>query len=225
MKYKKLAFLLIGILSGILIGVGLIGVGVCDARKVKQYIGKYYISTYKPSDPSQNGHGTASGKRAKSGRTVAVDRKNPVAKMGSKVHINGFGDRIVEDTGGFGRFNNGLRAFDIFIENHERGGLFYRKCYIYRKETKKEKLKRLERERKKRQRGTFTLKFDESLKPWQVITDPNYVKGGCISFGGGWFEVKDTKRGLKNTILVGDPLIKDMLLKVRLDMVEEGAVG
>jgi len=98
MNYKKLAFLLIGILSGILIGVGLIGAGVCDAKKVKQYIGKYYISTYKPSDSSQNGHDTASGKRAKSGRTVAVDRKNPVAKMGSKVHINGFGDRIVEDT-------------------------------------------------------------------------------------------------------------------------------
>lgn len=225
MKYKKLAFLLIGILSGILIGVGLIGTGVCDAKKVKQYIGKYYISTYKPSDSSQNGHSTASGKRAKSGRTVAVDRKNPVAKMGSKVHINGFGDRTVEDTGVFGRFNNGLRAFDIFIENHERGGLFYRKCYIYRKETKKEKLKRLERERKKRQRGAFVLKFDGGLKPWQVITDPKYIKGGCISFGGGWFEVKDTKRGLKNTILVGDPLIKDMLLKVRLDMVEEGAVG
>jgi len=225
MKYKKLAFLLIGILSGILIGVGLIGVGVCDAKKVKQYIGKYYISTYKPSDSSQNGHRTASGHRARSGRTVAVDRRNPKAKMGAWVFIAGFGKRRVEDTGGFGRFNEGRRAFDVFMEDHERGGLFFKKCYIYRPETKKEKEKRLARERKKRQRGTFILKFDGSLKPWQVITDPKYIKGGCISFGGGWFEVKDTKRGLKNTILVGDPLIKDMSLKVRLDMVEEGAVG
>ena len=224
MKAKKIIFFLIGVLSGILLSVALIG-NISDAKKVKKYLGKFYISTYKPSDSSQNGHKTASGKRAKSGRTVAVDRRNPKAKMGSKVHIAGFGDRIVEDTGGFGRYNNGLRAFDLFIEDHERGGLFYRKCYIYRPETKKEKEKRLERERKKRQRGEFILVYDESLAPFQVITDPNYIKGGCISFGGGWFEVVKTKKGLKNTILVGDPLMKDMSLKVRLEMVEEGAVG
>ena len=224
MKAKKIIFFLIGVLSGILLSVALIG-NISDAKKVKKYLGKFYISTYKPSDSSQNGHKTASGKRAKSGRTVAVDRRNPKAKMGSKVHIAGFGDRIVEDTGGFGRYNNGLRAFDVFIEDHERGGLFYRKCYIYRPETKKEKEKRLERERKKRQRGEFILVYDESLTPFQVITDPNYIKGGCISFGGGWFEVVKTKKGLKNTILVGDPLMKDMSLKVRLEMVEEGAVG
>ena len=58
-----------------------------------------------------------------------------------------------------------------------------------------------------------------------MITDPEYIKGGCISFGGGWFEVVKTKKGLKNTILVGDELIKDMTIKVHLDMVEEGAVG
>lgn len=224
MKAKKIIFFLIGVLSGILLSVALIG-NISDAKKVKKYLGKFYISTYKPSDSSQNGYKTASGKRAKSGRTVAVDRRNPKAKMGSKVHIAGFGDRIVEDTGRFGSFNNGLRAFDMFIEDHERGGLFYRKCYIYKPETKKEKEKRLERERKKRQRGEFILVYDESLTPFQVITDPNYIKGGCISFGGGWFEVVKTKKGLKNTILVGDPLIKDMSLKVRLEMVEEGAVG
>lgn len=224
MKAKKIIFFLIGVLSGILLSVALIG-NISDAKKVKKYLGKFYISTYKPSDSSQNGHKTASGKRAKSGRTVAVDRRNPKAKMGSKVHIAGFGDRIVEDTGVFGSYNNGLRAFDMFIEDHERGGLFYRKCYIYIPETKKEKEKRLERERKKRQRGEFILVYDESLTPFQVITDPNYIKGGCISFGGGWFEVVKTKKGLKNTILVGDPLMKDMSLKVRLEMVEEGAVG
>ena len=225
MKYKKLAFLLIGILSGILIGVGLIGVGVCDAKRVKQYIGKYYISTYKPSDSSQNGHGTASGRRAKSGRTVAVDRRSPKAKMGTWVFIAGCGKRRVEDTGGFGRFNGGRRAFDVFMEDHERGGLFFRKCYIYRPETKKEKEKRLARERKKRQRGWFYLVYDEDLKPWQVITDPKYIKGGCISFGGGWFDVVKTEKGLGNKIKVGTQFVEDFDLKLKLDMVEEGAVG
>lgn len=202
-------------------------------KTIKEYIGKWYVSCYKPSDSSQNGHRTSSGHRAKSGRTVAVDHRNPKAKMLSWVHIQGFGKLRVEDVGGFGRFNGGRRAFDVFREDHEQGGLWMKKCWIYRKETKAEYKARLkheerqkEKERAKRQRGEFILKYDPSIKTrWQVITDPEYIKGGCISFGGGWFEVVKTKKRLKNTILVGDELIKDMTIKVHLDMVEEGAVG
>lgn len=201
-------------------------------KKVKEYIGKWYVSTYKPHDSSQNGHGTSSGRRAKSGRTVAVDHRNPKAKMLTWVHIQGFGKLRVEDVGGFGRFNGGRRAFDVFRENWEKGGLWLKKCWIYRKETKKEykaRLKREEREReqarKRRQEGEFILVYDKTLLPHQVVTDPNFIKSGCISFGGGWFEVIKTKRGLGNKIRCGLSLAEQFEIKVRLDMVEEGAVG
>ena len=204
---------------------------VAKRKKVKEYIGKWYVSTYKPHDSSQNGHGTASGHRAKSGRTVAVDHRNPKAKMLSWVHIAGFGKLRVEDVGGFGRFNGGRRAFDVFRENWEKGGLWLKKCWIYRLETKKEykaRLKREEREREKarqlRQKGEFILKYDEKIgHPFQVITDPDYIKSGCISFGGGWFEVVKTRKNLKNVILCACEFLDGA--RVHLDNVEEGAVG
>lgn len=205
---------------------------VAKRKKVKEYIGKWYVSTYKPHDSSQNGHRTSSGRRAKSGRTVAVDHRNPKAKMLTWVHIQGFGKLRVEDVGGFGRFNGGRRAFDVFRENHEQGGLWLKKCWIYRLETKKEYRQRLRREerereqaRKRRQEGEFILVYDKSLLPHQVVTDPNFIKGGCISFGGGWFEVIKTKRGLGNKIRCGLALAEQFEIEVKLDMVEEGAVG
>jgi len=196
---------------------------VAKRKKVKEYIGKWYVSTYKPHDSSQNGHGTSSGRRAKSGRTVAVDHRNPKAKMGTWVHIQGFGKLRVEDVGGFGSFNGGRRAFDVFRENWEKGGLWLKKCWIYRRETNKEYKHRLANERKKRQQGTFILRYAEKLLPHQVVTDPKYISGGCVSFGGGWFEVKKTRKGLGNVILCACEYLDGA--KVRLDMVEEGAVG
>ena len=192
-------------------------------KLVKDYIGKWYVSTYKPHDSSQNGHGTSSGRKAKSGRTVAVDLRNPKAKMGTWVHIAGFGKLRVEDYGGFGRYNGGRRAFDVFRENHEQGGLWLRKCWIYRLETNKEYKRRLANERKRRQQGTFILRYAEKLLPHQVITDPKYISGGCVSFGGGWFEVKKTRKGLGNVILCACEYLDGA--RVRLNMVEEGAVG
>lgn len=201
-------------------------------KTIKEYIGKWYVSTYKPHDGTQNGHGTSSGRRAKSGRTVAVDFRNPKAKMNSWVHIQGFGKLRVEDYGGFGRYNGGRRAFDVFRENHEQGGLWKKKCWIYRKETMKEYKKRLkrekiqrEKERIKRQQGWFYIIYDDSLLPYQVVTDPEYIKGGCISFGGDWFEVKKTKKGLGNKILTGMKIAQIFDMKVKLEMIEEGAVG
>ena len=223
---KLVAKLLVILSLTMMLILTLVSTASAKKRMVKKYIGKWYVTTYKPSDSSQNGHGTSSGRRAKSGRTVAVDYKKRVAKMGQWVYISGFGKRRVEDYGGFGKYNHGRRAFDVFIENHEKGGLWLKKCWIYRPETKKEKEKRLKKERLKHQGEVFEIKYDSSIeKPWQVITDPSYIKGGCISFGGGWFEVIKTKKGLKNTILVGDKFLEGHELKVKLDMVEEGAVG
>jgi len=205
---------------------------VAKRKKVKEYIGKWYVSTYKPHDSSQNGHRTSSGRRAKSGRTVAVDLRNPKAKMGTWVHIKGFGKLRVEDYGGFGSFNAGRRAFDVFRENWEKGGLWLKKCWIYRLETKKEYKKRLRREerereqaRKRRQEGWFKLVYDKDLLPNQVITDPNFIKGGNICFGGQWFSVVKTKLGLGNKILVGMPVADYFDMEVKLEIVEEGAVG
>lgn len=163
---------------------------------------------------------------------MAVDHRNPKAKMLTWVHIQGFGKLRVEDVGGFGSFNGGRRAFDVFRENHEQGGLWLKKCWIYRLETKKEYKERLRREerereqaRKRRQEGWFKLVYDKDLLPNQVITDPNFIKGGNICFGGQWFEVIKTKRGLGNKILVGMPVADYFDMEVKLEIVEEGAVG
>lgn len=197
-----------------------------SAKMVKKYLGRYYVTTYRPSDSSQNGHGTSSGRRAKSGRTVAVDYRKPLVKMNKWVYIQGFGKRRVEDYGGFGKYNHGRRAFDVFIENHEKGGLFLKKCWVYRPETKKEKEKRLLKERRKRQKGEFLLVYDKSLEPWQIVTDPQYFKGGCLTFGNSRiFEVVRTKKGLKNKILTNNLMAKDFKIYVKVDIVAEEAVG
>lgn len=229
-KQKRVVLILSAMIA---VAIGITGSNTSAKRKmVKEYLGKWYVSCYKPHDSTQNGHRTSSGRRAKSGRTVAVDLRNPKAKMGTWVHIQGFGKLRVEDYGGFGCFNGGRRAFDVFRENHEQGGLWLKKCWKYRIETKKEYKKRLrkeelqrERNRKRRQRGVFILKYDEHLKPFEIITDPNFIKGGSVSFGGNWFNVVKTKRGLKNTILINDILARDFEVEVKLNEVAENAVG
>lgn len=220
----------ISVLFACILAFTVIGYKTADAKMKKEYLGKWYVTTYKPSDSSQNGHGTSSGRRAKSGRTVAVDHKNPLVKMNKWVYIQGFGKRRVEDYGGFGRYNHGRRAFDVFIENGERGGLFLKKCWVYRPETKKERAIRIAKEkakeRKKRQTGTFIIVFDDSLEPWQIVTDPYYIKkGACISFGGGLYEVVKTKKGLKNKILMNNLFAKSFDLHGQIEIIAEEAVG
>lgn len=230
-KQKRVVLIMCTMIA-VAIGIAGSNDALAKRKKVKEYLGKWYVSTYKPHDSTQNGHGTSSGRRAKSGRTVAVDHRNPLVKMGKWVYIQGFGKLRVEDVGGFGRCNGGRRAFDVFRENHEKGGLWLKKCWKYRLETKKEYKKRLKKEerqreqaRKHRQKGVFILKYDENLKPFEVITDPNFIKGGSISFGGNWFNVKETRLGLKNTILIGDTLARDFEVEVKLNEVAENAVG
>ncbi|MTV47728.1 hypothetical protein GJ688_01865 [Heliobacillus mobilis] len=58
----------------------------------------YEITAYTLSDKGMNGRGiTASGTRAKPGRTIAA---GPEIPFGTKVIIEGVGERIVEDRGG-----------------------------------------------------------------------------------------------------------------------------
>lgn len=220
-----------------------------EAKMKKVYLGKFYISSYDMTDNTpSNSYATASGKRATVGRTVAVDAHNPIVPMGSKVVIQGIGERIVEDTGGFGRFNGGMRKFDVFTEVG-KGFLKQCKTWLVRPETKAERKKRLLKEkrrrerirrqrlrekrkrekklRKERQKGEFIFRYSSEVQDLQAITDPAYIKCGTFRVGTKYFDVIETKDGLANVILVGDTELKDlnMEIKCKLDEVCEEAVG
>ena len=64
---------------------------------------------------------TASGTKVKANRTIAVDPK--VIPLGSKVHIEGFGDYIAEDIGG------AIKGYkiDIYFQTHQDALNFGRK--------------------------------------------------------------------------------------------------
>ena len=98
--------------------------------KVGESLGKVYVTAYCPcrecSGP--HGHATASGKKAKEGRTVAVDAYDPIVPMGTKVVIDGH-VYTVEDTGDLHKYGN---EFDIFYEKHEDTGKWgRRKVEVY----------------------------------------------------------------------------------------------
>lgn len=220
-----------------------------EAKMKKVYLGKFYISSYDMTDNTpSNSYATASGKRATVGRTVAVDAYNPIVPMGSKVIIQGMGERIVEDTGGFGRYNGGMRKFDVFTEVG-KGFLKQCKTWLVRPETKAERKNRLLKEkrrrerlrrqrlrkkrkrerrlRKERQKGEFIFRYSSEVQDLQAITDPTYIKRGTFRVGTKYFDVVETKDGLANVILVGDTELKDlnMEIKCKLDEVCEEAVG
>lgn len=99
----------------------------------KKLLGTFYVTAYCPCCSCSMGYGrhTASGKRAKAKRTIAVDYKNPVVRMGKKVKI-GKRKYIVEDNGDLNRYGN---TFDIFMDTHketEKWGRRKVKVYLAR---------------------------------------------------------------------------------------------
>ncbi|EAD2655555.1 peptidase M23 [Listeria monocytogenes] len=58
---------------------------------------------------------TASGVMPTANRTIAVDAKNPIVPLGTKIVMNGI-EYTVEDTGNFARYGV---AFDIYFDTHE----------------------------------------------------------------------------------------------------------
>lgn len=105
--------------------------------KVGESLGKVYVTAYCPCKECSgpHGHATASGKKAKEGRTVAVDAYDPIVPMGTKVVIDGH-VYTVEDTGDLHHYGN---EFDIFFEKHEDTGKWGRKkveVYIANKDGK-----------------------------------------------------------------------------------------
>lgn len=75
--------------------------------------------------PGDKGYAiTASGKRTSEGRTIAADPR--VLPMGTKVYIEGVGERIVEDTGSAIKGHK----IDVFIEDLDQALEFGRKSNI-----------------------------------------------------------------------------------------------
>ena len=220
-KDKKLVMLLAGILAGIFIGVMIIGSGYVDARRIKEYQGELMCTTYHVSDNTPDGtRDTSSGARATEYRTIAVDSQNPRFKQGTYLYVEGFGEGVVEDVGGFGKYGVDLDLFTPENDGYKKPC----KVWLLRTETKEEKEKRLARERKNRQRDTFRLLYDSSLLPWQIITDPAYIKGGTVQIENTLCDVVDTEKDLKHTIKVGfRPDYEDILTRVKA--VFENAVG
>ncbi len=61
-------------------------------------LGRFKLTAYSGPQMGQPEPITATGTAARAGRTVAVDPK--VIPLGSKIYIEGLGERIAEDTGG-----------------------------------------------------------------------------------------------------------------------------
>lgn len=79
-----------------------------------EYIGDFKLTGYCPCYSCSEGYGrsTASGARATEGITVAADtRKLP---LGTRIYIEGVGERVVQDVGGAIKGNK----IDVYVENH-----------------------------------------------------------------------------------------------------------
>ena len=84
--------------------------------KPRRLIGSFEFTAYCPCVKccGANAKGiTASGTKVKEGRTIAVDTS--VIPMGTKVYIDGIGERIAEDRGGAIKGNK----IDLFFNSHQ----------------------------------------------------------------------------------------------------------
>ena len=91
----------------------------------REYLGEYTIYAYCPCVKccSKTNGITASGTKATQGRTVAAN-----LPFGTKIYIDGIGERIVEDRGGGLKGN----AIDLFVTDHNSALQFgVRKVDVY----------------------------------------------------------------------------------------------
>lgn len=172
-----------------------------SARMVKQFVGSMVCTTYHVSDNTPRGtRATATGAVAQEYHTIAVDGRNPRFPIGTKLYVEGFGWGVVEDTGGFGKYGVSL---DLFTP--ENVG-FKKPCkvWVYRKESKKEKQKRLAKIRRKRQKQPFRILFETDLPAGTCITDKKYIpKGSTVILENLIVECIDNELDLGNTIRIG----------------------
>lgn len=242
-KHRTIISLTTGIVLGLFLGMWFCA-AQGSAKMVEEYLGKYIASSYTADSNTPSGtHNTSSGAYATEGTTVAVDHRNPIVPIGSKVKLvwkeNGKKKShifTIQDYGNFGHLNGGMRQFDVFFEHHG-WGLKKVKAYLIRKETKKEKAKRIAAEkrkaRKKRrteQEKPFKLIYDPTLLPWQIKTDPDIIPSGTVlvqwnNILWGWLDVIGTKKGIGHTIYIGDHTKALLRREIYLQDVIEEAVG
>lgn len=116
-----LAFMILSIvISGIMIPAK-----DTQAATKKVYLGKYTLTAYCPCKKcsGSNGKKTASGKTAKQGRTIAVDKKK--IKLGTKIRINGK-TYTAEDTGGAVKG----KRIDVYFNSHKKALKFGKKTNV-----------------------------------------------------------------------------------------------
>lgn len=104
-----------------------------DKKQYWKFEVSFYDSCY---DCTQNGNGqTASGEFAKEGITIATPKDVP---FGSKVHIEGTGDYIVQDRGGYIEYTydsegNLVMRVDVYVDSHSKAlelGRYYAEGYV-----------------------------------------------------------------------------------------------
>lgn len=80
----------------------------------KVYVGDFKLTGYCPCYSCSSGWGrkTASGVTASEGITIAADTK--ILPLGTRVYIEGVGERIVQDVGGAIKGNK----LDVYVNNH-----------------------------------------------------------------------------------------------------------
>lgn len=117
---KKLALALLTL--SVLFGGTMFHTQDAQAKTSKVYLGKYTLTAYCPCRSCSGGHGsnTASGKKAKQGRTIAVDKKK--IKLGTKIHMNGH-TYTAEDVGGAIKGNR----IDVYFTSHKKALQFGKK--------------------------------------------------------------------------------------------------
>lgn len=111
-----------------------------EIESKKQYW-KFEVSFYDSCyDCTQNGDGqTASGEYVQEGVTIALPKDIP---FGSEVHIEGTGDYIVQDRGGYIEYTydnegNLVMRVDVYVDSHSKAlelGRYYAEGYIIIKE-------------------------------------------------------------------------------------------
>lgn len=119
---------MIALLMALLISVGGLTSSVSAKSKKIKCLGTYKITAYCGCHSCSGGWGTrtASGRRARAGRTISVDRRK--IKLGTKVRINGK-SYVAEDVGGSVRGKH----IDMYFSSHsqvKRFGKKYRKVYV-----------------------------------------------------------------------------------------------
>lgn len=119
---------MIALLMALLISVGGLTSSVSAKSKKVKCLGTYKITAYCGCRSCSGGWGTrtASGRRARAGRTISVDRRK--IKLGSKVRIGGH-THVAEDTGSKVKGKH----IDMYFSSHSQVRKFgkkYRKVYL-----------------------------------------------------------------------------------------------